>query len=338
VKLAPPQPFAPPWWARRGHVQTLLGHLLGSGLPDLPWERFGLALPDGDVLRLRLLEGTRPVTVVLFHGLGGSADSGYIHRASHHFHRRGYTVLAPNHRGAGEGGGLAARPYHSGACTDLSASLALARGRFPGNRLVAVGYSISANMLLLLLGRGGLGLTRPDLAVAVNPPADLAACALRLGRGLNRLYDRRFVRDLCRQVRARWEAGLIPPLALPPRMSLRDFDAVYTAPQAGFRDREAYYATCSSGPRLGEITTPTVILSAEDDPFAPASDLRNQPLSPHVHLHLERHGGHMGYLAARPTPLGTHRWLDHAVAHFVGELLGESGMTPLNEGSKKFSL
>jgi predicted alpha/beta-fold hydrolase len=40
---------------------------------------------------------------------------------------------------------------------------------------------------------------------------------------------------------------------------------------------------------------------------------------------VETHGGHLGYLSQRATPLGTHRWLDWAVhQHLVAfdRLLG----------------
>ena len=56
----------------------------------------------------------------------------------------------------------------------------------------------------------------------------------------------------------------------------------------------------------------------EDDPFAPASDLG--PASPAVHRHQERHGGHCGYLSAKVTPLGTRRWMDYAVDHYLAQL------------------
>lgn len=320
--LPPPgQPFRPPWWGRGAHVQTVLGGLLPSRAAPLPWEYVQISLPDGDALCLRLLPGTSGVMVHLFHGLGGSADAGYLRRLSGILRHRGHGVALLNHRGAGEGRGLAARPYHSGAMADLSAAMALGRRRFPDHAQVAVGFSLSGNILLLLLGTADPGLCRPDAAIAVNPPADLEACSRRLLRGVNRFYDRHFVGALVSDVRARCAAGLIPPVAFPPRMTLRDFDALYTAAQAGFSSRDEYYRRCACGPHLQSITVPTVILSAADDPFAPAEDLLARPRSPQVHLHVEPRGGHMGYLAARPTPLGTRRWLDYALDHYLARLL-----------------
>ena len=300
----------PPVWARGPHLQTIVANFL-PGAPVLPWERERLKLADGDVLALRLLRGSSGVAVHLFHGLGGSADGHYLARAAARFQAAGHSVLAANHRGAGEGAGWARRSYHSGSVQDLTAVLKRGRELFPGQLQVAVGFSISANMLLLLLGRGGTDL--PDRAIAVNPPVDLEACSRRLGAGFNRVYDRHFVKKLRREVQSR--PGSQP---LGPTGSLRAFDALYTAAQAGFCSREAYYAQCSCGPHLGGIRVPTVILTSRDDPFAPGGDLLNLPLSPEVHLHLENTGGHMGYLSRNLPGL---RWLEYALEHYLGQLI-----------------
>ena len=307
----PALPCDPPFWARGRHLHTIAANYLPSPGPELPWERLRLELEDGDALALRALPGRTGVLVHLFHGLGGSADGHYLKRAAARFQAMGHAVLATNHRGAGEGAGWSRHSYHSGSTRDLAAVLRFGRARFPGHLQVAMGFSISANMLLLMLGQGGEDL--PDRAIAVNPPVDLEACSRRLGQGLNRMYDQYFVHKLRREVQRRPGAG-----ALPATPSLRAFDAVYTAPQGGFPSREAYYAQCSSGPLLGRIQVPTVILSALDDPFAPAADIQRCALAPAVHLHVEPRGGHMGYLSRNLAGL---RWLDYALEYYLDALL-----------------
>lgn len=254
--------------------------------------------------------------VTLFHGLGGRADRDYMLRAAARFHAAGDTVIAVNHRGAGAGRGLARRPYHSGATGDLSAVFQRGRSLFPDRWHLAIGYSLSGNILLLLLGQDAAGRTLPDAAIAVNPPVDLDHCSRLLGQGWNRLYDLRFVRLLREDLRHRRALGL-EAAPIPSFATLRDFDERFTARAAGFRDRADYYARCACGPHLGAIRTPTAVLGAEDDPFAPAADLRRCTRSPWVHLHCEPTGGHMGYLS-----LGHpgRRWLEPALVHFAGEL------------------
>ena len=308
----------PPFWARGAHLQTIAANYLPSRDPALPWERVRLDLDDGDALALRVLPGASGVVVQLFHGLGGSADGHYLLRAAARFHALGHTVLAVNHRGAGEGAGWSRRSYNSGSTPDLEAALRFGRARFPGQTQVAVGFSISANMLLLLLGRGGTDL--PDRAIAVNPPVDLEACSRRLVSGFNRCYDQYFVRKVRRQVMLR--PGARPLVCTG---TLRHFDAVYTAPQAGYPSRDAYYAQCSSGPYLDRIQVPTVILTTLDDPFAPGGDVLKCALAPAVHLHIEPTGGHMGYISRN---LPDHRWLDYALEHYLVQLMSLPGDGP----------
>ena len=316
----PPHACDPPLWARGAHIQTLLGHFLPSEAVELPWEHLNLKLADVDALRVLLSRGTSTVVIHLFHGLGGSAEADYMGRASTLFASQGHTILAINHRGSGEGRGLAARPYHMGSTPDMAAMLQVGRSLFPQHTHVAIGFSLSATVLLLLLGRdASMDFAQPDLAIAVNPTVDLEKASLRLGRGFSRAYDLRFVTLLRKHLRDLWEFGLLKQLIPIPRLAtLREFDELYTAKAAGFRDRSDYYAQCACVPYLRTIQTPTVILTSADDPIAPAADLDGAELSPAVHLHVEATGGHMGYLGRGVPGL---RWLDYALDHYLRELL-----------------
>lgn len=320
----PELPCDPPFWAKGPHVQTLLAHFLPSKVEVLPWEHLNLKLADGDALRVLLARGTTDVVVHLFHGLGGSSEASYIQRTATLLARKGHTVMAVNHRGAGEGRGLAARPYHMGCTSDMAAMVQVGRGFFPDHRHVAVGFSLSATVLLLLLGRD-LHLPQPDLAIAVNPPLDLERASQRLCQGFNRTYDLRFVGLLRRHLRELWEFGLLEePVRIPALATLREFDETYTAKAAGFVDRNDYYTRCTCRPHLKTIQIPTVLLTSEDDPFAPAGDLGDMEVAPCVHLHVERTGGHMGYLARK---VAHNRWLDYALAHYLDELLAMPAAT-----------
>lgn len=311
MELARPAPFRPAFWAPGPHFQTVLSHMIRTPWIEVPWSPEHLEVEPGETLRLEVAPGESDTVVVFFHGLGGNAGSYYLRRSAGRAARKGHHLIAANHRGAGLGRELARKPYHCGSTGDVAAVIAHARRRFPGKRVVAVGFSLSAAMLVTLMGRD-IHLEQPDAAIAVNPPGDLDACSLRLLHGPNRLYDRRFLNLLRDHVQGRPDAP-----ALPPMDSLRDFDAVYTAPQAGFRDRADYYAQCSCGPHLARVQHPMVLLSSQDDPFAPAADLG--PASPAVHRHIERYGGHCGYLGERNHT--GFRWMDDVVEHYLGELV-----------------
>ncbi len=312
------RPCAPPWWASNGQLQTLLGHLLtseGELLSHAP--RREVTLRDGDRLTVHERVGSSGVRVVLLHGLSGDVDSDYVRRTARTFAERGHSIWAVNLRNAGSGRGLARYPYHSGRSEDLACVLAASRAERPDLRHVVIGFSISGNIALLAAAEREQA---PDAVIAVNPPSDLARCAELLHQGFNRVYELRFVARLRRDIELITRLGAVQPRApvglLDP---LRTLDDRFTAPVSGFQDADDYYARCSSAPRLASIAVPTVILSALDDPLIDSRVFERVALSPHVCLHLEPHGGHMGYLARSSS--GYERWLDGALAHYCDELV-----------------
>ena len=52
--------------------------------------------------------------------------------------------------------------------------------------------------------------------------------------------------------------------------TVRQFDEAYTAPHHGFRDAADYYHRASALRVIDHIRVPTLILTAENDPFVPA--------------------------------------------------------------------
>src|SRR5262249_52805118 len=88
---------------------------------------------------------------------------------------------------------------------------------------------------------------------------------------------------------------------------------LYTAPEGGFASADDYYARCSAGPRLAEITTRGVILTSADDPFVDPAVHRDFCLPPELLLHVEPHGGHVGYLERHGWRARS--WLAGALVH-----------------------
>ena len=272
-----------------------------------------IELDDGDRLVAHELAGQSGVLALLFHGLSGDADADYMRGAAQQLSARGHAVWAVEHRGCGAGRGLARRPYHSGRSADIAAVVRAARAAFPASIVVAVGFSISGNIVLLHAGQRLA--PQADAVLAVHPPIDLAQAAHDLHSGLNRLYELRFVTRLRRAARELELLGTVRARgALRRRASIAEFDDCFTAPVSGFASAAEYYERCSAAPHLSAIETPTVILSSLDDPLVRAETLRATPRSPATLLHLEQAGGHMAYLSRDG------RWLERALVHYVEAL------------------
>ncbi|UOF02738.1 YheT family hydrolase [Bdellovibrio reynosensis] len=304
-------PLKAPFWADSGHGQTLWAHFLSSPKLEYLGKNFEVDLPDGDRLFCFYKPGTSHLVISLFHGLSGDVHADYMQRTALLCEQLGHSVVLVNHRGAGHGFAHARHPYHSGRAEDVSAVLAKLREMFPGKKQIAVGYSMSGNMLLCLLG-GFKGHVKPDGAITVNAPLNLANGSRNLKQGFNRIYDLRFVNRLRKNIHKKHRHGLIDKkYNIPLWSTVWDMDQIYTAPAGGFKDREDYYQTCSSINYISNIDVPTYVLSALDDPFIMAEDYLNAQFSKSVQVHIEARGGHLGYIHSDKTPLGTNRWLDY---------------------------
>lgn len=319
-----PKPCRPPLWARTGHGQTILSHFIPTRAPDLKAGTAGvevhdIPLPCGDKLRAFYAAGSTGILVAVFHGLSGDTSADYVRKTARLVRAAGHSVLAVNHRGCGAGRGLARGVYHSGRSDDVGAVFSWARGALPETRHVGVGVSLSGNALLLLLTQQGPG--QPDAAIAINPPANLEHCSKRISSGINRLYDWRFVRACTELLHERRADGLLPDDFEIPRVStLWEFDEEVTAPLGGFASALDYYQRCSTYELFDRIERPTVIITSQDDPFVPVADFESARSVPAIHLHVERFGGHVGYLERGPLPFTGRKWIDGAVAHYLSEL------------------
>jgi len=257
--------------------------------------------------------------VLLMHGLGGHADSSYMQRLAGKFLQRGWATFRLNHRASGQGRGLSKGIYHAGKSEDVQPVLHAIAKLCPEQKIVAVGFSLSGNMLLKYLGEGKhLPPKNFCGAIAVSPPLDLTLSAQAIARPRNRLYDLRFTRLLKKLVAEQQNSFAdFPRFDLPGNLTIYGFDEIVTAPLHGFASAEDYYARCSAKQFLGGIAHPAVILAADNDPFVPKESYLDLPPNALVKLHVTRSGGHMGFIAAYKTSWGDYRWMDEAILHYA---------------------
>lgn len=315
--------FLPHWLLPGGHLQTLAAFLLPQRLPSYSAQQHLVHLPDGDRLVLHddcpsgWQAGDR--TALLIHGLAGCHGSPYLVRLAHRLNACGVRTFRMDLRGCGAGIALARLPYHSGRSEDASAALMEIARLCPQSPTAVVGFSLSGNIVLKLLGE--VGATPPgnlDRGVAVCPPVDLAVCVKALNRPLYRSYDRYFARLLWQRLEERNrvapDAAMVS-FARRPR-GIYEFDDVFTAPICGFGNADNYYRDASSLPLLSKIGLPTLILAAEDDPLVLAEPLRNASLSSSTYLHLARSGGHLGFVSRRGAD-PDRRWMDWRILDWL---------------------
>jgi len=320
--------FSPPTALKPAWMQTIAPAVLRRIQPT-PCTVEMLHLSDGDVLELAWHPpaATQPHTptlprglVVVTHGLEGSHESTYVLGLARALTGAGFLVLAWSMRGCGREPNRLATWYHSGKSDDLMAVMTHARARYPALDLFAVGISVGGNILCKLLGeQSQQGIPDISAAVAVSSPLDLRGSAETLAHSSRRIYMEYLLRPL--RARIREKAQRFPHLFSVDKLdairSFHEFDELYTAPLHGFRSVDEYWDTCSGRHYLPAITTPLLIVTAQDDPFLSPLCFPRELASSSATLFLESplHGGHVGFidsLAMRTS------WLERRVVKFIG--------------------
>ncbi|MEM7478638.1 MAG: alpha/beta fold hydrolase [Planctomycetota bacterium] len=318
-------PYRPHPLMRSGHLQTLMVGLLTGERPEYSAKSFLVELEDGETLVVHEecgsnLAANAPL-VVLIHGLGGDHRSAYLERLAPRIHASGFEVWRVDLRGCGAGAEHAWKPANAGRSNDLAQVLIKAESMYPGKPIHLVGFSLSGNIVLKLLGEAAAGESPLQLqqsglanAIAVAPPVKLQACADNMDRLSRRLYTKFYLKCLAEQVEARarlWKQWRSIP-AHPAVRTIQEFDARYTAPLSGYRSTEEYYRLASAQPWLEHIETPTEIVADMHDPIVPFRTIVESGLSPSTILTATRRGGHMGYFGLDEQGKLI-RWLEHYV-------------------------
>jgi predicted alpha/beta-fold hydrolase len=315
--------YPAPAWLPGGHLQTIYP-ALAVRAPSVAYRRERWDTPDGDFVDVDFVDGPpgnlgKPL-VVLFHGLEGSSQSHYAKAMMAEVAARGWSGAVPHFRGCSGEANRAPRFYHSGDAAEVDWILRRLRPRASG-KLYATAVSLGGNALLRWLGESQHQAELVDAACAVSAPLDLARGGAALSTGFNRIYTRMFLRSLKPKSLAKLEhyPGLFDRDALLAARDLYAFDNVVTAPLHGYRDTDDYWNRASAMHVLADITVPTLVLNARNDPFLPGIYLPTAA-APNVLLEFPERGGHVGF--ANGFPPGRLDWLPRRLIHF---LEGEAG-------------
>jgi predicted alpha/beta-fold hydrolase len=242
------------------------------------------------------------LTVLLVHGLEGSSRSQYVLGNSARAWAAGCNVIRMNMRNCGGTEDLSPTLYHSGLSADVAAVMKTLAAEKGLKAFALVGYSMGGNLVLKLAGE--MGAHPPGYlkaAVGISPAMDLGISADALHRISNRVYEWKFLIGLRRRFRRK--AELFPEIystvGLERIASLRQFDDQITARYSGFSGADDYYDRASSTRVAPQITVPTLILHALDDPFIRMSPATRDALllNHRVRLIETAHGGHCAFLA-----------------------------------------
>lgn len=317
-------PFQPPPWLRSGHLQTLAA---SRWVREFPWgwkqsSRVFLDLKDGSRVSLvTVVRKPGAPTLVAFHGMGGSSQSGYMLAFSHKAYSLGwnsvlvdlYNVNSQLHH---------PKIFHAGCSTDCREILERLVDEPEFGPLMVVGVSMGGNILLKTLGEWGHDTPDEVLAAAtLSPLMDLEKGCSRLDHPANSLYRWYFLKRLKELTRRRASLleGLVDLERLWKIRSIRDFDDLVTAPLGGFRGAADYYSRSSSARWIGKIRIPTVIIHSEDDPLLPWEPLVEPEVksNPYLFTRLTEHGGHVGFIEGGEANGWDRSWAENRILDYL---------------------
>lgn len=321
-------PFVPRRPLRGGHRMTLYGWGNPRRFPSLPEPtvRYFDVTADTRVLahcHWHADARERP-TVLALHGLNGSSQSHYMKGIAAKAFARGMNVVRLNQRNCGGTEHLAPGLFHSGLTHDARFVIDELVSADHLRSIAVAGYSLGGNLALKLAGEYGDNAPTALAGVAaVSPIIEIGECTRALERRQNILYEWNFVRELKKRMKRKdvIRPGLFDLSKLDSVRTVRQFDNVYTAPHFGFADAEDYYYRCSAMRVAHRINVPSLVITAEDDPFVPVEPFRNGVLqaNPHVELHITRYGGHCGFIG-EPSADHDGYWAETAIVDFIASL------------------
>jgi uncharacterized protein len=314
-------PFTPRRYLRNRHAMTLAGNFLPrkSSLPE-PEECLFRVDTEAQVLCHChwQQDAEHSPTVIIVHGLEGSSLSQYVIGNGDKAWAAGMNVVRMNMRTCGGTEGLTPTLYHSGLSNDVGAVLRAVIAQKRVSSVGLIGYSMGGNLVLKLAGEFGTGAPAElKVVAAVSPAADLAASADAMHIGGNRIYEWKFLLSLMRTFERKRK--LFPDRykrveRFP--VSIREFDDVITARYCGFEGAQDYYMRAAASGVIDQISVPTLVIHAADDPFIrllPETKARIQA-NPHITLLETPHGGHCAFLAQPNGYDG--RWAERQIMHF----------------------
>ncbi len=299
------KPFRPHPLLTGGHAQTIAGWA---------WPRRFRAYPDEARLfevepGVRLLarcrwheDRTTRTTLVLVHGLGGSADAPYVLGAAHLAYRAGANVVRLNQRNCGGTEHLTPTLYHSGMSGDLEAVVRELVGRDGLSRVMVAGFSMGGNLALKMAGEMGRARHRRCWAYAPSRPRWIwrrrpgTSNGPRTASTSGDSYAACAVSSSARRSSTPISTTSGGSTGCAPSAS----STSSTPPHGGFTGAGDYYARSSALSFVPRIRVPTLIVHAQDDPLVPFEPLLRPEISENTRVVTVTppHGGHVAFVSA----------------------------------------
>ena len=323
--------FRPAFWLRSPHAQTMLGSYptrhaaarwRASELLSIARE-VTITTADGTRLQAWLsMRGadaprgnTRPLIIIL-HGWLGGHDATYVLSAAGALWAAGFDIARLNLRDHGGTDHWNADMFHSARIDEVVTAVTQLIDQHGGNAAGVLGYSLGGNFALRIALAASHQRVAVGTALAISPLIDPANSMTQLDRGS--IIYRQYFMD-------KWHAALDAKAAAFPGhydfspcygmrgvAALTDYFVLRHTEFATPRDYFRRYTL--TGDFLSDLSIPTSILIAQDDPVIPFDDFARINPNSHLNIAATRHGGHCSFIEDLRGACFADRFI---VAHFA---------------------
>lgn len=300
-------PFTPPLGLRNRHIQNIASSvglrkwLVNQQTRELQKDSQPVILQGENNARLQGFYNPQDKAdslVIFLHGWEGSSDSSYILSGAKTLFDQGHAVFRLNFRDHGDTHHLNRELFNSTRLSDITGAIADLQQKYPHKHYYLAGFSLGGNFALRTTIAQTEHAYRIDRTVAICPVICPHDTMNNLSSGFP-LYEKYFVR--------KWKQSLLKKTKHFPEYdyidrlkqvsNLKEMNEFFIPGYTPFNDCETYFdAYHLREERLGKLTTPTTIITSEDDPIVRVNMVPRTPLSDHLHVEVTRYGSHCAFL------------------------------------------
>lgn len=295
--------YLPPFPFKNRHLNTASPTLFRK-VKGVEYTRYRIGTPDADFIDFDISSVKSNAVAIIIHGLEGNSNKAYVKGAVRAINSIGIDALAINLRGCSEENNLLFSSYHSGKTDDLELIVNQAINQLTYQNVYLLGFSLGGNIVLKFAGEGRSKFYDKIRAIAaISVPCDLKATAYQMDKTSNFIYLHRFLKTLKKKALEKIDKHRVKSYSvsqIKSAKSFREFDDLFTAPVHGFKSAEDYWEQSSSLQFIPQITLPTLLINALDDPFLPQEcyPYKVVELKSTIYLQTPKYGGHLGFMTS----------------------------------------
>jgi predicted alpha/beta-fold hydrolase len=297
--------FNPPWYLRSGQIQTVLASMSlrawGKNPVRNAAREITIRTPQGIQLQgyhSPQNSADTPGLVILLHGWEGSAESTYIACTGKALYQRGYDIFRLNFRDHGSSHHLNQGIFYAVLLEEVFQAVQHVCSMTEEKSVFLAGFSLGGNFALRIARRmRHEPIENLRHVVAISPVLDPEKATVSIDRQtMIRWY---FLKKWLESLQIK--QGLFP--------DVYDFSEVYKldtimAVTEKMIEQYSDYDSASEyfkgysilNDALDDLSVPTTIVTAADDPIIPVEDFYELKLNQRTELIIHTHGGHNGFI------------------------------------------